>query len=621
MSLGAVSSTTSPEPGSGTVDRNKFRIAAILGYFGTCILCLAILAWVMKLWNADLAVPFHWQLAPDVNLHLMLFKNLVEKGGLYTNVFLGAPNHLELYDFPQPYYIHYLFIQVLSLFSRNFNVVFNLYFLLTFPLIAITSLFVFRRFGASWTTGILGGLLFTFLPYHFMRGEAHFFLGTYYSVPLTILMALWICTGEVLFRFQETADERRLVTPKGLICVASCVVIGLDNPYYVFFSAFFLIVAGATACLRYRRRGTIRSTGVLLVILLTTFGIGLAPSVYYRHLHGRDSEVLQRSPSESEYFGLKVAQLILPVTGHRIQGFARRKNSYNHATISVNENDDSSLGLIGTCGFLFLLAWLMFGRGETDTHTLLGPLSILNISALLLCTMGGFGNIFAFAISPAIRSYNRVSVYVGFLAVFTVVLLLERLRQDWTEHVWRRPLRNVITFRILIASLLVLGVLDQTTPGFVPHYREIKSDYQSDADFVYRIEASVPPNAMIFQLPYHPFPEKKPESRMWDYDHLRGYLHSKDLRWSYGAMKGREGDLWEKNVAAMQTKAMVTALVSAGFNGIYVDRFGYADQGAKLESELADALNTTPIVSSNQRLSFVSFAKARGSHVSYLPIR
>ena len=611
MSLPAVSSTTTPQPASATVESNRSRTRAMFGYFGTCILCLAILAWVMKLWSADLSVPFHWQLGPDVNLHLMLFKNLVEKGGLYTNVFLGAPNHLELYDFPQPYYIHYLFIEALSLLSRNFNVVFNLYFLLTFPLIAITSLFVFRCFAASWTSGILGSLLFTFLPYHFMRGEAHFFLGTYFTVPLTILMALWICTGEVLFRFQKTADARRLITLKGLICAVSCVIIGLDNPYYSFFSAFFLIIAGATAWLRYRRRGAMRSAGVLLVILLTTFAFGLTPSFYYRHLHGRDFAVLQRSPVESEYFGLKVAQLILPVTGHRIQALAHRKNSYNHDTISFNENDDSSLGLIGTCGFLFLLAWLAFAK-ETDTRDLLGPLSILNISALLLCTMGSFGNIFAFAVSPAIRSYNRVSVYVGFLSIFAVVLVLERLRQNRTGNVWLRPLRKVIVFRILLASLLVLGVLDQTTPGFVPHYREIKSDYQSDADFVHRIEASVPRNAMIFQLPYHPFPEKKPESRMWDYDHVRGYLHSNELRWSYGAMKGREGDLWEKNVAAMQTKPMVAALVSAGFSGIYVDRFGYADEGAELESELADILSTTPIVSSNQRFSFLSFANARG---------
>ena len=614
MSLPAVSSTTPPKPASGMVASNKSRTAAIFGYSATSILSLAILACVMKLWRADLSVPFHWQLAPDTNLHLMLFKNLVEKRSLFTNIFLAAPNHLQLYDFPQPYYLHYLFIEGLSLFSRDFNVVFNLYFLLAFPLMAITSLFVFRCFGASWTTGILGSLLFTFLPYHFMRGEAHFFLGTYYTVPLTVLMALWICTGEELFRFQNTADARGLLTLKGLICAASCVAIGLDNPYYAFFSAFFLIVAGAAAWLRYHRRGAIRAAGVLLAILLTTCGAGLLPSIYYRHLHGRDFAVLQRSPVEAEYYGLKVAQLILPVTGHRIHALARRKNSYNHDTISFNENDDSSLGLIGTCGFLFLLAWLVFGTDQTETRGLLGPLSILNISAVLLCTMGGLGNIFAFAVSPAIRSYNRVSIYIGFLALFAVVLVLERLRHSWTGNVRLRPLRNVVVFRTLLASLLVLGVLDQTTPGFVPDYREIKADYQGDADFVHRIEASVPGNAMIFQLPYHPFPEKKPESRMLDYDHLRGYLHSRELRWSYGAMKGRDGDLWQKNVATMQTKAMVAALVSAGFNGIYVDRFGYADRGAQLETELSETLSATPIVSSNQRFSFLSFANTKDLH-------
>lgn len=107
---------------------------------------------------------------------------------------------------------------------------------------------------------------------------------------------------------------------------------------------------------------------------------------------------------------------------------------------------------------------------------------------------------------------------------------------------------------------------------------------------------------MVFQLPYVPFPENPPVNRMVDYDGLRGYLHSDDLRWSYGAIRGRNDP--NAALAAEPTPALVKDVAAAGFAGIYVDRFAYADQAAKLEAELAATLGTKPLVSENGRFSF-----------------
>jgi phosphoglycerol transferase len=148
----------------------------------------------------------------------------------------------------------------------------------------------------------------------------------------------------------------------------------------------------------------------------------------------------------------------------------------------------------------------------------------------------------------------------------------------------------------------------------MPPYQELKADFNSDATFVRKIEATVPSHTMIFQLPYIPFPESPPVNRMVDYDHLRGYLHSKDLCWSYGAMKGSKVDRWQRDTAGKPTEEMLSKLRAAGFGGIYIDRFGYADGGVRLESELARALNATPLVSPNQRLLFFSLAPEAKLH-------
>jgi phosphoglycerol transferase len=114
----------------------------------------------------------------------------------------------------------------------------------------------------------------------------------------------------------------------------------------------------------------------------------------------------------------------------------------------------------------------------------------------------------------------------------------------------------------------------------------------------------MPENAMIFQLPYVPFPEYPPVYKMDDYSHFRAYLHSKDLRWSYGTIKGRSGDNWQRTVANMPVDDMLKTLSQTGFEGIYMDRYGFEDGGTRLISEIKQVLGTEPLVSDNQRLYF-----------------
>jgi phosphoglycerol transferase len=161
---------------------------------------------------------------------------------------------------------------------------------------------------------------------------------------------------------------------------------------------------------------------------------------------------------------------------------------------------------------------------------------------------------------------------------------------------------------VLVAVALILGFLDQKIPQYVPRYRDTKTEFLSDADFVSRIESSVPAGSMIFQLPYVQFPETAGIHKMHDYDHFRGYLHSKNLRWSYGTIKNRDGDRAQAEVAALPTEQFVQALVYAGFIGIYLDRNGYEDGAAAKTAELSNVIHVEPLSSQNGRLLFFNLA-------------
>ena len=100
------------------------------------------------------------------------------------------------------------------------------------------------------------------------------------------------------------------------------------------------------------------------------------------------------------------------------------------------------------------------------------------------------------------------------------------------------------------------------------------------------------------------FPEGGGLNRMNNYDLARGYLHSEKLRWSYGAMKGEAGDAWQQVITSLSVGDMVQALIGAGFAGIYLDRFGYADNGAQIERELSRVLSEGPLVASARLVFF-----------------
>jgi phosphoglycerol transferase len=581
------------EPAARSHRRMRDYLLSVAVYVGTSLLCLLLVCQVMKLWHADLSVPLYY--GHDATAVLAGVKNLVENGDWNTNKFLGAPGQLETYDFPSFGFNHFLALSLLALCSSDYVLVLNLYFLLSFPLSAVTSLFVLRRFRVSYPAAILASLLFAFAPYHFLRGGYHYFLALYYLVPLVVMVALWVGRGDPLFRL-KCAPGQWCVSRKGAAALAICALMTLDSVYYAFFGAWLLIVAALFARIRNGRRGALPSTAVLLSVVVLTLFIALRPSFNYVRHHGRNPSVAVRSPSESEFYGLKMTQLVLPVTGHRVPALARLKSRYNSAPL-VNENDFASLGMIASCGFILLLSWAAFGRGLGSAE-LLSSLSALNLGAFLLGTIGGVGSLFALLISPGIRSLNRISIFIAFLSLFAIALLVDHVGQRLRGRV------GAVAWYGGLAVLLMVGMFDQTTRDFVPQHQAMKEQFDNHAEFVHRVEKSLPANAMIFQLPYMSFPENVPIHKLSDYDHLLGYLHSKTLRWSYPAIRGRETDAWVREVAGKPVPQMVDALALAGFGGIYVDRRGYQDNADSLESQLRQTLGVEPILGDESRLLF-----------------
>lgn len=573
----------------------KNRIKRASQYITAVILSALVLCFLLKLWRADLHVPFHYN--GDALLHSMFIKTIVENGWYWQNPSLGAPDGLQMYDFPAVDNSAAIIIAFISLFTKQPFLILNIFYLLTYPLVTISALYVFRQLGLSYAVALFGSLLYTFLPYHFMRGESHLFLSAYYFIPLVVLVLVWVASDQL------TAAGRlgpNLRDRKFILSIVICALVGSNSVYYPFFTCFLLLIAGLSAALVKR---TVRPLAPAVLLIAVTFAvviINLAPSIIYIYKHG-EAHVTERSLAGPEVYSLKIAQLLLPITEHRIRQLSQIKDLYNRNT-NVTESDAAALGLIGSIGFLALLGQLFLGRSERHTPRaqMFADISILNLFAVLLATIGGFGSLFALFVSSAIRSYNRISVFIAFFSLLAIAIGIE-----WFYEKRVQPGGARIVFYVVLGFVLVVGLLDQSTRGYVPQYAQIKSEFESDRDFVGLVDTWLPDHAMVLQLPYVPFPEHPHVNKMVDYDHFRGYLHSYDLRWSYGTIKNRAGDLWLKQIAALPVDQMCQSLAFAGFGGIYIDRNGYDDESlAALESQLRDVLQIGPIVSENGRLVF-----------------
>jgi phosphoglycerol transferase len=311
---------------------------------------------------------------------------------------------------------------------------------------------------------------------------------------------------------------------------------------------------------------------------------------------------------ESEIYSTSLTQLLLPIPGHRIAKFAFYEQKHQSTTLAAGEVGQH-VGLLLAISFVGLLLALLARalRGPTVATRdgrLIGATATGAVISFLFATFGGLNSLIALLISPQIRAWNRLTPFIAFFALVGFVTVADRvarwLRGSGVASAGRRLLAPVV-----LAAVTVLALWDMTAPNFVPPYQADATTWRSDSRFVVNVERQVPRGSMILQLPFHPFPEAVGSGISADYDLFKGYVHSQNLRWSYGAMKGRSED-WTTEAKTRPLSYVIPAAVAAGFAGIYVDRYAYDDRGVNVERRLRRLLGVAgPLVTSDDnRLSF-----------------
>lgn len=591
------------------------------------VVALGILAVVYRIWDASLTIPFEYlpvdrapySYGPDAPFYLMLAKTAVDHGWFLSNPSLGAPFGQALHEFPQTLdNLNLVVLQVLAWITHNPFAAVNAFFVLTFVGVSGAAFLVARRLGCSRLAAAVVALLYAFLPYHFARGTPHLFLSAYWLVPVAALLLVQVVSSRPPF----TADAD---TPRGwrvhwrsrssVLWLLACFGLASTGSYYAALTMVLVTIVVLVDFVARRNRRAVASGALAVAAILGMAVVNLVPTFVYWAEHGRNGDLVKRGTSETEVNGLKISQLVLPVEGHRVHSLAEMQADATRFTV-INAERGQELGAIGAVGFLTILVVFfasVFRRREDDG---LGPptgsrpgwdppmaprgvvrvFGVATLGGILIATVSGFSLIISGIGVKEIRSWNRLSVVIGFFALVTVGFGIDWLRRRLPARRWRTPVTAVAC-----GLLVLVGVLDQFAPDMTPRYRQTAATFRSDEKFFAAVQDALPAGSAVFNVPYVFFPESGTVNGIGPYDTVRGYLQTDGLDWSWGGVIGTDAD-WVAGATQSDTPEMLDRAVAMGFTGLVLDRRGYPNPLRELAID--DLVGDPTVISADKTLLF-----------------
>jgi phosphoglycerol transferase len=514
--------------------RLPLRYQGAVVCLGSAAAAVLLLAITLRLDRADLHVPLNY--GGDANVFIAKARSISDGNWHWSNPRLGAPFGADWRDYPQTLTLDSAVMWMIGRFTTSPGVILNLAWIGGVAATAGLAAFAFLRLGFGLAVSAAAACIYALSPYTYFSG-VHHLNSLYYSVPLIAAAALEIATGRQ--RFPRYA-------------IVGCVLAGLSYIYLALFACFVLVVAGLLG----RTRRALAMGCVLAGLVGAIALVDLAPSLLYRFRNGANAAMLFKSPAETQLYSMKLRYLVTPVPGHVLPPLRALEERLAPAKYPLfpNESEWGRLGLFGSIGLAYLLLFAARALMGSPGDRVIGAAAALTLACILLTTVGGLNDFVAALITPDIRAWARVFPYIAFFCVLSGAALVRR---------WPAP---------VLAGVVILAAFDQALPASRVH-AEREARFRADAAMVESVDGA----QTVFQLPHTDFPNDVPPGRMTSYDHLRGYIHSRQARWSAGAVSGTLPAEWSRSVAALQASEMLERLVQHGFTLLWVDAAGYAD--------------------------------------------
>lgn len=524
-------------------------------------------------WNF-FKVPLSFSGEDDLHF-LSVAKNAIDGHGFWNMEDMQAPFGTKRYNFPMLMAFYYGFFRFFGFFTDNVILVNNFYYICTFIFAFYTFYFVARKLSILPSLCILGGIIFTFSQYHFLRSVIHITASSYFVAPL-ILYFCYLIGIDNKFN-KKYVDLKEKLTQYALITFF-CFLIGSADIFYAYFGCGFIVVSIFISFFKNRRLATLR--GIIILLLLIAFLLSnLYPSIL-NSLINDASKSSSRRPFEAFYYGLMFVHLFMPKfqTGDHV--FSWLVDRYKSDNFFKGEALTNYLGIIALVGFLFLIALLILdglckkfeNKEDVSNKGFIRFLSSLNFFGFFLGCSAGLATFISLCGFTEVRTYNRISVYLLLFSTIFVIYTLNILTKNYITH--SKKLKIKFLYFISIFSLILFHFYDtrlynlKSKDEFVKNYEKVLNV----KNYAEKINALYDKKVNILELPIIPYPESKIATGQANCNiQAMPYLFTKNVSWSFGSLPRSETLFGYKQLfSKVDASSLISNALNYEFSGISI---------------------------------------------------
>lgn len=413
---------------------------------------------------------------------------------------------------------------------------------LSFFLVAI-------KLGSKNFNSFVFAVLFGLAHYLFARGSGHIILTYVFLIPVALLILNDVLDNKIDLR-----------SKKFKLYILFSFLIGCFNPYYTFLFCVFLLFVFIFKFLKKDNKYLMP----IIFIFASVIGFLLmnADSLYSHIFNEPNLKAVGRNLAALEVYGMKMPELFFPPSGHRIESFYNFGMShYYHKAFVRGESWSSYMGFLGVIGF----ATLIFNSLNSIRNgwKSLEVKALISINWIFLYSLiGGVNLILGVFNFQIFRAPNRFSIFI-----FCILLLYLCIKSSLIKS-------NVMRYFIL-SFILFIGLFDQLPRTNFSFQDPIKVRVKSDIEMGKTLMRELEKGDMVFQFPFSFFPEVGPLKNMQDYEHLRPYINSNNIHFTYGNTKGRASELWQEKIKFDSNGNFIRLLESYGFDAVYINKKAY----------------------------------------------
>ena len=491
---------------------------------------------------------------------------------------LGAPYDANWNDWPL---VEELQIVFFSLLAKVFGLFagLNLATVLGNLLAAITFYGVARFSDCSTVWAFVAALAFGLAPFIFAQSPFH--LTTEYIWHIPLFLPVW--------RWASSEPGTTPRSPRFWFAVGVGFLTGLQSPYYTNILCQLTLLGAIILFCHNRSWPAFKSSLAVIGAAACAFALMNFDTWTYRAVHGANTGALVREYKWLEIYGLKIVDMVIPPVTHHSHMLADFATA--HRAAAPLQDEGSYLGFVGLAALALLVGTAIADVVRRRADSI--PMEAWQVLWIVLFfSTGGFNAILGSLGFTLFRTGCRYSVVILAIALMYAAQRLTALQRETASH---KPSGSLPLAAYAAAGALCCVILWDQVPRTptATATAAIARQVEADREFVAAMEAALPDRAMVFQLPIMEFPEA-PVPGVPPYDHFRPYLYSKNLRYSFGSMKGRPREDWQKELGKMAFKDAVAEIKNKGFAAIYINRNGFPDRGKALEDSLLEMGYTKP---------------------------